>query len=66
MWLNVFSRTMQNTSLQFKKQVTIKLADAKLQDALSRLQSRFVEGRSAVISEIHDLQETRDCCGRDP
>jgi len=50
---------MQNTSLQFKKQVTIKLADIKLQDALSRLQSRFVEGRSAVISEIHDLQETR-------
>jgi len=50
---------MQNTSLQFKKQVTIKLADVKLQDALSRLQTRFVEGRSAVISEIHDLQETR-------
>jgi len=50
---------MQNTSLQFKKQVAIKLADIKLQDALSRLQSRFVEGRSAVISEIHDLQETR-------
>jgi L-lactate dehydrogenase complex protein LldF len=50
---------MQNTSLQFKKQVTIKLADVKLQGALSRLQSRFVEGRSAVISEISDLQETR-------
>lgn len=50
---------MQNTSLQFKKQVTIKLADVKLQGALSRLQSRFVEGRSAVISEIADLQETR-------
>ena len=51
---------MQNTSLQFKKQVTIKLADAGLQDALSRLQTRFVEGRSAVIGEIHDLQETRN------
>jgi L-lactate dehydrogenase complex protein LldF len=51
---------MQNTSLQFKKQVTIKLADARLQDALSRLQTRFVEGRSAVIGEIHDLQETRN------
>lgn len=51
---------MKNTSVDFKNQVTIKLADAKLQDALSRLQSRFVEGRSAVISEIHDLQETRD------
>jgi L-lactate dehydrogenase complex protein LldF len=51
---------MQNTSLQFKKQVTIKLADVKLQDALSRLQSRFVEGRSAVIGEIDDLQETRN------
>jgi len=51
---------MQNTSLQFKKQVTIKLADVKLQDALSRLQSRFVGGRSAVISEIADLEETRN------
>jgi L-lactate dehydrogenase complex protein LldF len=51
---------MQNTSVNFKRQVTIKLADAKLQGALARLQSRFVEGRSAVISEIHDLQETRD------
>ncbi len=50
---------MQNTSLQFKKQVTIKLADVRLQDALSRLQSRFVGGRAAVISEIHDLEETR-------
>ena len=50
---------MQNTSLQFKKQVTIKLADVRLQEALARLQTRFVEGRSAVISEIHDLQETR-------
>jgi L-lactate dehydrogenase complex protein LldF len=51
---------MQNTALDFKNQVTIKLADARLQDALSRLQTRFVEGRSAVISEIHDLQETRN------
>ena len=50
---------MQNTSINFKRQVTIKLADVKLQGALSRLQSRFVEGRSAVISEIADLQETR-------
>ena len=51
---------MQNRSADFKRQVTIKLADTRLQQALSRLQSRFVEGRTAVISEIHDLQETRD------
>jgi L-lactate dehydrogenase complex protein LldF len=51
---------MQNTSVNFKRQVTIKLADVRLQEALSRLQTRFVEGRSAVISEIHDLQETRN------
>jgi L-lactate dehydrogenase complex protein LldF len=51
---------MQNTSVDFKRQVTIKLADVRLQEALSRLQTRFVEGRSAVISEIHDLQETRN------
>ncbi len=55
---------MQNASLDFKRQVTVKLADEKLQQALSRLQSRFVEGRSAVISEIHDLQETRDAATR--
>ncbi|NNM68615.1 MAG: iron-sulfur cluster-binding protein [Gallionella sp.] len=51
---------MKNNSIDFKRQATIKLADAKLQGALARLQSRFVEGRSAVISEIHDLQETRN------
>jgi L-lactate dehydrogenase complex protein LldF len=51
---------MQNTAANFKRQVTIKLADTRLQDALSRLQSRFVEGRAAVISEIDDLQETRN------
>jgi L-lactate dehydrogenase complex protein LldF len=50
---------MQNAAIHFKRQVTAKLADRRLQDALSRLQSRFVEGRSAVISEIHDLQATR-------
>ncbi len=50
---------MQNTSVDFERQVTIKLADAKLQQALSRLQSRFVEGRAAVISEISDFEETR-------
>ena len=55
---------MQNASLDFKRQVTVKLADEKLQQALSRLQSRFVEGRSAVISEIHDLQETRDAAAQ--
>ena len=51
---------MQNNARQFKSQVTIKLADVKLQGALSRLQSRFVEGRSAVISEIADFPETRN------
>jgi L-lactate dehydrogenase complex protein LldF len=51
---------MQNNSVNFKKQVTVKLADVRLQNALSRLQSRFVGGRAAVISEINDFQETRD------
>ena len=50
---------MKNNSINFKRQVTIKLADVKLQGALSRLQSRFVEGRAAVISEISDFEETR-------
>jgi L-lactate dehydrogenase complex protein LldF len=51
---------MQNRSVDFNRQVTIKLADVRLQEALARLQTRFVEGRKAVISEIHDLQDTRD------
>jgi L-lactate dehydrogenase complex protein LldF len=51
---------MKNSSIDFKRQVTMKLADVKLQDALSRLQTRFVEGRSAVIGEIADLQGTRN------
>ena len=51
---------MQNSAIHFKRQVTVKLADVRLQDALSRLQTRFVEGRSAVISEVNDLQETRN------
>ncbi len=50
---------MQNNSVNFKRQVTVKLADVRLQNALSRLQSRFVGGRAAVISEIDDFQETR-------
>lgn len=50
---------MQNNSINFKRQVTVKLADVRLQNALSRLQSRFVGGRAAVISEINDFQETR-------
>jgi L-lactate dehydrogenase complex protein LldF len=50
---------MKNAAIDFKKQVTVKLADVKLQGALARLQSRFVEGRAAVIGEIDDLQETR-------
>jgi len=50
---------MRNTSIDFKSQVTVKLADVKLQGALSRLQTRFVEGRSAVIGEIDDLPATR-------
>jgi L-lactate dehydrogenase complex protein LldF len=50
---------MQNNSINFKSQVTVKLADVRLQNALSRLQSRFVGGRAAVISEINDFQETR-------
>jgi L-lactate dehydrogenase complex protein LldF len=51
---------MQNTSINFRNQVTVKLADEKLKAALSRLQSKFVDGRAAVISEINDLRDTRD------
>jgi L-lactate dehydrogenase complex protein LldF len=50
---------MQVSSIHFKRSVTQKLNDAKLQNALSRLQTRFVEGRAAVIGEIGDFEETR-------
>lgn len=33
---------MQNSAINFKRQVTVKLADVKLQYALARLQTRFV------------------------
>ncbi|GBL45282.1 predicted L-lactate dehydrogenase, iron-sulfur cluster-binding subunit YkgF [Sulfuriferula multivorans] len=50
---------MQVSSIHFKRSVTEKLNDEKLQNALSRLQTRFVEGRAAVIGEIADFEETR-------
>jgi len=50
---------MQVSSIHFKRNVTEKLNDQNLQQALARLQTRFVDGRAAVIGEIHDLEATR-------
>lgn len=43
---------MQVASINFKRYVSEKLNDENLQQALSRLQTRFVGGRAAVIGEI--------------
>jgi L-lactate dehydrogenase complex protein LldF len=50
---------MQVTSINFKRNVSEKLNDANLQQALARLQTRFVGGRAAVIGEIADLEASR-------
>lgn len=41
--------TVPDISVNFKRQVTVKLADVRRQNALSRLQSRFVGGRKAWV-----------------
>ncbi len=51
---------MQVASIHFKRQVSVKLNDGKLQQALSQLQVRFVGGRAAVIDEIADFEQTRN------
>ena len=50
---------MQVASINFKRYVSEKLNDENLQQALSRLQTRFVGGRAAVIGEIADLEASR-------
>lgn len=50
---------MQVASINFKRYVSEKLNDENLQQALSRLQTRFVGGRAAVIGEIADFEASR-------
>ena len=51
---------MQITSMQFKARASEKLADAKLQAALRKLQSNFVRGRADRVAELDNFEAIRD------
>jgi L-lactate dehydrogenase complex protein LldF len=51
---------MQVTSIHFKARAREKLADAKLQAALGKLQHNFVRGRAERILELDNFEAIRD------
>ena len=51
---------MQITSMQFKARASEKLADAKLQAALRKLQSNFVRGRADRVAELDNFEAIRE------
>jgi len=51
---------MQVQSMHFKARAGQKLADAKLQESLKKLSSRWVAGRAQAITELDDFEATRD------
>ena len=51
---------MQISSMHFKRQAAEKLGDEKLQQALKKLQSKFVDGRTVAIAELPNFEEIRD------
>ncbi len=51
---------MQVASLQFKARAREKLADAKLQAALKKLQSNFVKGRADRVAELDNFDAIRE------
>jgi L-lactate dehydrogenase complex protein LldF len=51
---------MQVAAMHFKRAAGEKLRDRKLQHALSRLQSKFVDGRAVAIQELSNFHEIRD------
>jgi L-lactate dehydrogenase complex protein LldF len=57
--VNAALRTMQVTSIHFKATARGKLADAKLQAALARLQGNFVRGRAERVAEFGNYEEIR-------
>ena len=50
---------MQVTSMHFKARAGGKLADAKLQAALRKLQNNFVKGRAERVLELDNFEEIR-------
>jgi len=51
---------MQVSAMHFKRKATESLRNAKLQKALEKLQSKFVDGRAAAIAELPNFNDIRD------
>ncbi len=51
---------MRVSSMHFKRKAAEKLGDENLQQALKKLQSKFVDGRTAAIAELPNFHEIRD------
>lgn len=51
---------MQLTSSRFKETARIKLADPRLQSALDKLQTNFVQGRADRVAELDNFAAIRD------
>ena len=51
---------MQVASMHFKERAHVKLADARLQTNLKKLQTKFVAKRRASLVELDDFEATRE------
>ena len=51
---------MQVTAMHFKRKAGENLRNEKLQKALEKLQTKFVDGRAAAIAELPNFEEIRD------
>jgi L-lactate dehydrogenase complex protein LldF len=51
---------MQVTAMHFKRKAAENLRDEKLQKALEKLQTKFVDGRATAIAELPNFDEIRD------
>ena len=51
---------MEVTAMHFRRKATEKLNDANLQQALKKLQSRFVDSRATALAELPNFPEIRD------
>ncbi|MDO8705152.1 MAG: LUD domain-containing protein, partial [Sulfuricaulis sp.] len=51
---------MQVTAMHFKRKASENLRNEKLQKALEKLQTKFVDGRAAAIAELPNFEKIRD------
>jgi L-lactate dehydrogenase complex protein LldF len=51
---------MQVTAMHFKRKAADNLGNEKLQRALEKLQTKFVDGRAAAIAELPNFEDIRD------